>query len=78
MQTNSMRVALRRNYHPHVVDVVERLIAGIRTKGPEELIDMSNVAQVRATFDCHSCKHMPCKSPAHSVALHAGMVLPSS
>ena len=38
-----------RSYHPHVVSVVDRLIEGIRSKGPGELIDMSNVAQARAS-----------------------------
>ena len=37
-----------------MVEVVERLIAGIRSKGPEELIDMSNVAQVRM-LPMHAC-----------------------
>ena len=40
---------LPRTYHPEVVAVINRLIDGIMSKGPGEVIDMSNVAQARAS-----------------------------
>lgn len=40
-------ICLPRNYHPEVVAVINRLIDGIKSKGPGEVIDISNVAQAR-------------------------------
>lgn len=35
-----------RNYHHHIVDIVDRLIGGVRSKGPHTAVNIADIAQV--------------------------------
>ena len=35
-----------RNYHHHIVDIVDRLISGVTSKGPHTAVNIADIAQV--------------------------------
>ena len=35
-----------RNYHHHIVDIVDRLIGGVKAKGPHTAVNIADIAQV--------------------------------
>ena len=40
----------RRNYHHHIVDIMDRLSAGIRQKGGRIPVDIADIAQVGPAY----------------------------
>lgn len=43
--------AVCRQYHHHIVDIIERLIQGIKQKGSAPVIDVADIAQVRPLLE---------------------------
>jgi len=35
-----------RNYHHHIVDIVDRLIGGVKSKGAQSPVNIADIAQV--------------------------------
>lgn len=59
---------MRRRYHDHVVNVVGRLLDGIKAKGPDAAIDVSDIAQ-RESFDVIGMvRHLPALQQGPSVS----------
>ncbi len=48
-QDISVICAMSRTYHHHIVDIVDRLIGGVRAKGPHTAVNIADIAQVWPT-----------------------------
>lgn len=48
-------MAACRNYHHHIVDIMDRLTAGIRQQGGRVPVDIADIAQVGPTPPAARC-----------------------